>query len=538
MVQADYGFKDALKSLPASKWHKASKSWTYPATVAAARNMQNIMGIDTPANMDASSTALFSFLPLQGAAQKVKQHACGKDCPAWHHQGEAIAFIKDQPAAILNMPTGTGKTKTTIDLIQLRGHQFILVLTKKKAVSVWKKDVKKFLGEDAMNVVQLDTGSVVKNLKLAQAAAADTSKPIVLVTNYQSVWRDPFKSWLLKQSVDLLVLDESHSIKAPGGKASVFLKRLRKNIPCVVALTATFFGDKPIDIYGQMRTIDPAVFGTRFADFKERYCYLGGYTGKEIIGYKNLDEMMDKVAPFIFQVDKAVLNLIPVRDKRYYCKLPADVQKLYSKFSDEGFVRYDDDTVMSVDNPLTKLLRQQQITSGFLAPDEATTTIPLHTAKLETLTEILTDLPDAENVPAHTPVVVYCKFKEDLAGIRQVAGKLGYTYGEISGAIDQQEDFKAGKVNLLGCQIAAGGTGVDGLQEVCHVGIYYSTGYSLTEYVQSLGRLDRPGQTSSVLNIFIVTENTVDEDVAQALINKEDVIAYLNSKLQEIAKVG
>jgi superfamily II DNA or RNA helicase len=79
-----------------------------------------------------------------------------------------------------------------------------------------------------------------------------------------------FQAWLLKQNIDLLVLDESHSIKAPGGKASMFLKKsLRKRVASVVALTATFFGDKPIDVYGQMRTIDPAVLGTRFADFKE-----------------------------------------------------------------------------------------------------------------------------------------------------------------------------------------------------------------------------------------------------------------------------
>ena len=534
MVRGGFEYKEALKWLPAARWHKVSKSWTYPATVAAARNL---IDIGVAVSGDAGFDSLAKFVQLQDAAQAVKAHRCNADCPAWHHQGEAIAFGKDQPAFILNMPTGTGKTKVMIDMIQLRGHRFTLVCTKKKAVSVWKKDVAKFLGADAMNVVQLDTGSVAKNLKLAQdAVALNDGRPVILVTNYQSVWRDPFKKWLLKQNIDLLILDESHSIKAPGGKAGMFLKRLRKNVPCVAALTATFFGDKPVDIYGQMRTIDIAVFGSRFSDFKDRYCYLGGYSGKEILGYKNQDEMMQKIAPYIFQVDKAVLNLIPVREKRYFCKLPPAVQKLYNKFSDEGFVRVDEERVLSVDNPLTKLLRQQQIACGFLVPDDTDEIVPLHTTKLDLLEEILTDLPDVENVPKHTPVIIYCRFKEDLKGIKGVAQKLGYTYGEISGDIDQQEDFKAGACNLLGCQISAGGTGVDGLQDVAHIAGYYSTGHSLVEYIQSLGRLDRPGQTSSVLNFYIVAENTVDEDIVQALINKEDVIEFLNRKLKTIAE--
>jgi SNF2 family DNA or RNA helicase len=533
LVKGGFEYKDALKNLPASKWHKASKSWTYPATVGAARNLI-AMGADL--NGDAGFSSLARFVQLQDEAQAVKQHRCGATCPPWHHQGEALKFMANLPAGVLNMGTGTGKTKTTIDLIKLRGHQLVLVITKKKAVGVWKKDVAKFLGADAMQVVQLDTGSVAKNLKLAEAAVADTSKPIILVVNYESVWRAAFQAWLLKQNIDLLVLDESHSIKAPGGKASMFLKKLRKRIASVVALTATFFGDKPIDVYGQMRTIDPAVLGTRFADFKEHYCYLGGYTGKEIIGYKNQDELAEKLAPYLFQVDKAVLNLIPVREKRYYCKLAPAVQKMYNTFSNDGFVRIDDDRVLSVDNPLTKLLRQQQMVCGFIQPDDSDDTINVGTPKLDTLEEILTDLPDLEDIPAHTPVVIYCRFKQDLLNIKTVAEKLGYKYGEISGDIDQQDDFKAGACNLLGCQIKAGGTGVDGLQDVAHIAVYYSTGHSLVEYLQSLGRLDRPGQNFSVLNIFIVAENTIDEDIVQALINKEDVIEFLNKKLEILAK--
>ncbi len=527
--------KDLLKELPATRWHKASKSYVMPATVGAFRNLYEMCKeADADIAGDTGFYSLHDFMVKQDEAQQVKQHACNADCVAWHHQGEALKFAANQPAVIFNMPTGTGKTKLNVDLSLLRGHRFILVVTKKKAVSVWKKSVQTF-APGQINVVQLDTGSVVKNMKLAAEAAKDTSKPIMLVTNYQSIWRDPFKKWILSQPVDLLIADESHVAKAAGSKASMFLKTLRKKVACVAALTATFFGDKPVDIYAQMRFIDPAVYGTSFAKFKDEYCYMGGVNNREILGYKNQDKMMKKVAPYIFQVDKAVLNLIPARHKTYYCTLDSSLQKVYNTFWRDAFVSLEQG-VVSADNILVKLLKAQQMACGFTKIDDTDEVIRIDSSKLNTLEDILTDLPDAENIPAHTPVVVYARFTEDLRGIKALAGKLGYTYGEISGAIDQQEDFKAGKINLLGCQINAGGTGVDGLQDVAHIGIYYSTGHSLIEYVQSLGRLDRPGQTSSVLNIYIVAENTVDEDIVQALQNKEDVIKFLEAKLKKIAQ--
>lgn len=539
MVQGDtFAIKDTMKNLPATRWNKTLKAYVMPATVGAIRNMREVITSTGAAyEADEATNVLRKLLKLQDEAQAVKQHVCSADCVQWHHQGQALEFAQHQPAVIFNMPTGTGKTKLNIDLTVLRGHQFVLVITKKKAVSVWKKDVQKFLGADAMNVVQLDTGSVAKNVKLAQEAAAATDgKPLILVTNYQSVWRDAFKKWILKQPVDLLILDESHMIKAPGGKASIFLKSLRKRVAAVAALTATFFGDKPVDIYGQMRTIDPCVFGTSFAKFKDRYCFMGGYSGREILGYKNQDEMMEKVAPYIYQVDKSVLRLIPSRFKTYYCQLSKEAQKIYNRFEADAFAATDDKKVISADNILVKLLRCQQLAGGFMKLDDTDELVQIDTAKFDTLAEILEGLAENEDIPAHSPVVVYCKFTAELKGIKEVAEKLGYTYGEISGAIDQQEDFKAGRCNLLGCQIDAGGTGVDGLQDVSNIGIYFSTGYGLVPYIQSLGRLDRPGQQKSVLNIHIVAENTKDEDVVQALQNKEDVIEFLNKKLRKLAE--
>ena len=60
-------------------------------------------------------------------------------------------------------------------------------------------------------------------MRLAEARGI----PFVGVINYDSAWREPFAAWAEKVQWDLIIADEAHRIKAPGGKASLFFKRLR-----------------------------------------------------------------------------------------------------------------------------------------------------------------------------------------------------------------------------------------------------------------------------------------------------------------------
>ena len=74
-----------------------------------------------------------------------------------------------------------------------------------------------------------------EKLRLAEARGV----PFVAVINYDSAWREPFAEWAEKQRWDLVIADEAHRIKAPGGKASMFFKRLRNKALHRVLLTGT-----------------------------------------------------------------------------------------------------------------------------------------------------------------------------------------------------------------------------------------------------------------------------------------------------------
>lgn len=547
LVSAPFDLKDALKdALRGARWNKGAKAWAVPPTVGSARNILDfVREHHQTATGDSSFHKLLGMVRAQDEAQAVKAHRCTVDCPKWHHQQVALQFAMNQPGAMLAMDMGTGKTKVALDLIVARGHKRVLVLTKKKAMPVWTKQAAQFAPH--LHVARVAGASPQRKVNQMQNAAdhADaTGKPLVLVVNYESAWRDAVAAWLLNAELDLVVMDESHKIKAPGGKASKFCQQLALVCPCRLPLTGTPMGDKPIDLYGQFRALDAGVFGTSFAKFRERYCVMGGYLGKEILAYRNQDEMMQRAGRFMYVVGSEVLGLLPARHKTYYCQLSSDARRIYDAFADEAFAALADESRISADNVLVKLLRCQQMTGGFVTTDEIDEAAStenkikyvvkhIDDAKAELLKDVLQDLPDAEGVEANAPVVVYCKFTHDLRAVQAVADQLGMTYGEISGRVDQQDDFKAGAVQVLGCQIQAGGTGVDGLQDVSHVAIYYSTGYSLTDYDQSLKRLDRPGQNGEVLNIHLVAENTIDEDVVEALTDKKDVIEHLMQKARQ-----
>lgn len=570
-----YPLKDRLQMLPSCKWEKGPKKWTMAKTTGAARSLYFFVHQENiKAQGDRGFQTLLALMRAQDQAQGIKRHRCSADCPAWHHQGEALQFILPQQASVLFMPTATGKTKIYVDLICRRQIKLTLIITKKKSMVNFPRGFDEF-ATIPVKCAALNTGNAERNLKLAQDTIARANgASVVLVTNYQSVWRDPLASWLMQQPIGQLILDESHMIKDSGSVVSKYLANFTEHV-CqqVTAGTATFMGNRPgADIFGQMKVIDPGVFGTSFKKFSDEYLIMGGFNNKQILGYRHPDLMMAKLAPYIFEVDKSVLKLLPMRHKKYFFDLSPAVQRIYDAMENDAFAALRDDITVSADNILTKILRCQQITAGYISVDDgfrcrdckANFTdadkeklffgCPLcgveadrikkkqriefiDDSRAEFLKGIIQELPETAAIPQHAPLLIYYAFDPDSDAIMRIAKELGYRYCEISGKVDEQEKFKNGTANLAACQIAAGGTGVDGLQNVAHVAIYYNTDHSLINFIQSQGRLDRPGQTFSVLNIYLAAAKTINIDIIESLRKGLDVISSLMAKARQLPKM-
>jgi len=356
------------------------------------------------------------------------------------------------------------------------------------------------------------------------------------------LWRDPLWDWMKDQDWDLLVCDESHRSKAPGGKFSKSLAHLADGIPAVLGLTGTPMPHSPLDIYAQARFIDSGVFGTSFNNFRNRYANMiklqGAYGSfQKVAGFINQEELATKIEQFSYQVAAGDVLDLPEKQHLYRTfELDRHERKVYNEIKNDLISEANDRTITAA-NALVKVIRLAQICGGH-ATDDAGGLVEIGNSKEEALADMLEDLRE--------PVVVFCRFRADLDAVHRAAKKVGVRSHELSGRVNELQDWKeygvrdkmngmepTGRVDtkhsVIAVQIQAGGAGIDLTKaRIC---IYYSVGYSLGDYEQSLARVHRPGQTRPVIYYHLVAEDTIETKLYEALEVKKSIIDFVLSLL-------
>jgi SNF2 family DNA or RNA helicase len=154
--------------------------------------------------------------------------------------------------------------------------------------------------------------------------------------------------------------------------------------------------------------------------------------------------------------------------------------------------------------------------------DELASKLDAHSWRV-TADEVL-DLPEAihETIPVELSPKVMRFYRTDLDDVAAVARELGREYAEVSGERKDLGRWQDGDAAILGVQMQSGGVGIDCSRAA--YAFYYSLGFSLGDYEQSLARLRRPGQTRCVRYYHLVCEGTVDAQVYAALRERRNVI--------------
>ena len=448
----------------------------------------------------------------------------------WPHQQAALEFIKNKKGAMLAMEMGTGKSYTAIEHIRDTGSKRTLIIAPLSVVDhVWADQIKKH-GERKLDCVVLgrEHKSTANKIKAAEIALARTRRDdaIAVIVNYETTLRKEFRNWAQNRRWDMLILDESHRVKSPSGVTAKWIAELALAVPYRLALTGTPMPHSPIDIFAQYRILDRRVFGASFHKFRDRYAVMspvytapGGKVKDVIVEHKNLDELAAKFHQIAYEVrSDDVLELPPVNRLHYRVQLGDKARKLYDQLDGElrqqTIALQQNGESIHTPNALTKLLRLQQITSGFI-PSDSDTPETVDDAKINAVQDIF------DSIPKDEPVVVFARFLHDLKLVRDAAEKGGRKAWQLTGATKQLSEWNE-EGGVLTAQIQAGGIGVD-LTKARYC-VYYSLGYSLGEYLQSQARLHRPGQERTVHQIHLIAAKTVDEKVMNSLEKKEDVI--------------
>jgi SNF2 family DNA or RNA helicase len=509
IVRAPYGVGVRLREVPTGRWDRALSAWSFAASRVVARKLLPITGA-----LDAVA-ALAGEQPAPPREDAIALPDGG--VPRWRHQTRGAWWLADRDAALLQYGMGTGKTRIALDALRLVDARLALVVCPLSVVPVWRAQAARWCPHPEATVLDLDAGGVARKARTMRGFLLPprAARLVVAVVNYESAWRPALGEAILEREWDAVIYDECHRIKSPSSSASMFAAKLRPKVRRRWALSGTPLAHSPMDAYAIFRALDPGVFGTSFARFRAEYAVMGGFQGKQVLGYRNLDGFRESYYTLALAQDRDVLDLPPTHHVELTVALEPATRRLYEQLRTEFVAELGGGTVTAA-HALTRMLRLQQLTGGALDSDEG---LPLHRSeeKERALADFLIDLDPAE------PVVVFARFRADLAAVRRAARHAGRRVRELSGSARELSEWQAdGDGSVLATQIQSGGEGID-LTRAAHC-VYYSLGFSLAQYEQSLARTHRPGQTRPVTYYHLIASSSIDRYVYRTLRQRRDVI--------------
>ena len=455
--------------------------------------------------------------------------------PPFSHQEIALHRSITKDAYALFMEQGTGKTKVIIDnacYLFLEGKiSCLLVVAPNGVHRNWLSDEFPTHCWDNVKYEPFIWRSGKANTVNFQRQFNYISRPskdylTVFTINIDAVitikGRAAMKT-LLENHKCMLVVDESTDIKTPGAKRTKALRTMSKWAPYRRILTGTPTAERPLDLYGQFAFLEPKVFGNSFYSFKHTY---GVWEDKWVygrpkpfqvsVGYKNLDDMQSRIEPYSYRVTKEeALDLPPKLYTKRYFTLTRDQQVLYRNLREDYVAAFNSGEIITADMALTRLLRLQQISCGYVPVDDGgMMEIAGPNPRLEALKEVVDN--------SEGSILIWTRFRKDidliLGAYRDSVVRYDGSVGDDERAEAIQE-FQSGKKRIFIGNPKAGGRGIT-LHKASTV-VFYSNYFGLETRIQAEDRAHRIGLTHPVLYVDIVGEDTVDEKIVATLREKK-----------------
>lgn len=426
---------------------------------------------------------------------------------------------------------GCGKTRTAIAIAgaayKKGAIDQVLVVAPTSVVSVWPKEIAEVANFKVTCRALL--GTKEQRIQMIDSLRAFPFKALkVAVINYESVWREGIFEKLQEFDADLIIADESQRIKTHDAAQSKAMHTLGDQARYKLILSGTPVQNNAIDIFSQYRFLDASIFGKNFYQFRNRYAIMGGFNHRQILGYKDMDELIRKEHSIAFRITKE--EAIDLPEQTFITRkvqLDKKERDLYDRIKRDSYAELDSGGSVTATTVLTKLLRLQQLTGGFLVQDDSEKPTLVSRAKLDALSDIVEDYV----IGSGRKLVIFARFISEVKEIMKLMDKQlpkGKKHVAIYGDIKKEDRGPIIKlfqedpdtVVFVG-QIDTAGTGITlTAADTC---VYYSKNFNYATYSQSLSRIHRIGQRNVCTYIDLEVEKTVDELISKSLAKKEDM---------------
>lgn len=499
-----------IRSMPERYWYADEKRWELPlkslgALINALPTYQfNITGF---------------YVSMQKKKAVIPDGFSFKTSP-YDHQVDGFNFGLENDRWLLGDEMGLGKTKQVIDIAVAKklekGYKHCLIICGVNGLKWnWKNEVATHSDEGAWILGQRRKGNrlvIGSNAdKLADVKALTTGGNITdnyfLITNVETLRNEDIIAALVpllkNNTIGMIAFDECHKAKNPTSQQGKGILKLQAET--MIAMTGTPLMNNPFDIYIILKWL--GYERHTFYSFKNHYADFGGFGGYQIMGYRNLDELQNRLDEIMLRRKKEEVLDLP--EKTYieeYVDMSPKQKQVYNEITAD--IKMHIDEIKMASNPLAELIRMRQATgyTGILS-----STVQ-ESAKLDRMEELV-----EEAVENGKKVVVFSNWTQMTDEIyKRLHPK--YHPAIITGQTDDAS--RQDEVNHFqhdeNCKVLIGTTGAAGTGITLTAGtveIFVDEPWNMALKEQAVDRCHRIGQKDNLTVYTLMCKDTIDERI-------------------------
>lgn len=425
------------------------------------------------------------------------------------YQKHAIDKVIENEKYGLFLDMGLGKTVSTLtafsDLQLLDTEKMLVIAPLNVAKDTWADEISKW-----EHLKHLRVSKILGTPK--QRLAALNKDADIYITNKENT------KWLCEQykkdwPFDMVVIDELSTFKNPSSQR---FKAIKKKLPLVkrfVGLTGTPSPNSLLDLWAQVYLIDRGErLETAFSRYRERYFRATHQVSDHVYNWELREGSEDLIYK---QIEDIALSMkasdyldMPERvDTKQVVTLSNKERKLYDELEKYYILEDETDGTVVAQSGASLSQKLLQLSNGAVYTDDEDVR-HIHDRKLDKLEEIIEEAQGQ-------PILLFYNFRHDKDRILE-------RFDDVITLDDNnyKDKWNSGKAKILLAHPASAGHGLN-LQQGGHIIVWFGLTWSLELYQQANARLYRQGQEHTTIIHHIMTDNTIDQRVYQALQNKE-----------------
>ena len=453
----------------------------------------------------------------------------------YQHQKEALEKSYKEKNFAYFMEMGCGKSKVLIDNIAWlyeKGKIDCAIIVAPKGVYMnWKNsEIPIHMHNSIRHEVYVWKSNLgKKDTEKLRESVTDRQRLRIILVNVEAFATKKVLQYLEKvvhRSNVLLAVDESTTIKNHKAKRTKALIQFGEVAKYKRILTGAPITKSPLDLYSQFLFLDSKILGhNSYWSFQGRYAVIksvkmGAHSFNQVIGYRNLEEMKDKIDWCTYRTTKEeALDLPPKIYTTRQVDMTLEQSRHYDSLKETSVALLNSGEMVSAPEVMTRLLRLQQLLCGYLVTDNGEIQeVPNN--RMNVLMETIEEM--------EGKVIIWSRFRHDIIKITE---KLKQTYGsdtvvnyfgdtsmkDRQDAIEKFQNLKS-NVKFFISNPQTGGMGIT-LHAAANV-IYYSNDFNLESRKQSEDRAHRVGQHKPVLYVDLMCPKTVDVHIVKTLLSK------------------